>query len=1581
MRSKVKYLFILLLSLVLVFTLAFASACNKHKDDGDGENPSGDISPDGDGTGNEGDNSENGGNNDTTVTVAYYYISLSSANSPSYSESSSVPSSYLFTQNGVDYTLSIHLDADDTFTINEVGSSASFGYSSVWSTQTALASGTSGSISVSFSATYTLTLSPSEDLISYSYTPDLSGVEITSSTTDLTAGQTYPFAAQLVYTDSTTGSGTITWSSSNTDAATVDSDGTVTAVAAGTAVITAASGSFSATVTLTVAAAEDNSGNEEGNGGTSGTVTVTGISLDVDSLSLELGDEYTFAVTIEPEDATNKAVIWYSSNSDVATVEGGVLTAVGYGTTTITATAAGGSNVAPATCLVTVSKPVTSISLDPSAASIPVGGTRDIAVSFVPSDATNQDYDIQVGGDDSTCISYTVSGSTITVTGVSTGSATLTITSADNEEASAVCTITVIAEGEAVYYISSSTATVMMEQSTTLSVTAVNDTISDISWSTSESRIATVTAGTTSTADSTSTATATVTGQYFGVATITATVTLASSGQQTLTCSVLVADDFYFLYGLGGTWEVYSDSDSAQSAGVLLDATSEQGVYTITRHFDADDSFHIAYPSVASFLDSDGNWYVQIYAWEYYDASQSDTDYLGSNLSSANDFTIKYAGTYTVTLDLSDKGECTSDTGYGCVYIKMVSLDPASVSVTGSSSLQIAEGESSVSTELTFSYAPENATVTEDMFSVEETYSDNTYADGYISVEPDLESGTIKVTLLQNPASGFTVTLTVWVGSASTTYPISVMVSGEEKTEVTAVTFDNDVYYINVNNGGDAWTTTVSASANGTVTGVTYSVSSDESDYVSVIADSGLVTASGLGTFTITATSTDNSSVSGTTKVVVYSDIIYLNGIIASESLTWDNKAAAPGDSFDSDTYGNVGFTDVNNSHTSFTLTVTLGLNDQFKIVFMGMDSDWKTAITNSGDNFTVSSAGAYEITVDLSGTTPSVTMTTAVVAQSIEFTSKYSTMAPNDENIFVATVTFSNGDTTTEGVTYTSSDEEKLTIDSSTGAAKALAAGEVTITASYSGLDPITFTVTISEDATNTVTVSLNDAVAKLGTDTSLTVSIDGAEITSVSWSSSETAVATVSGTDQTGTVTPVWYGSTTITASVSVSDGNTYVASCTVVVTDDFFYLTGSVGTDSWGHYSSSEYAASAGVLMEPTTDNQYVYTIEIGLTTSNAFQIMYPVGDGSWDYKITPSYYDASSSDTTYVNNTSDEFGINTNGTYTVTLDLSDGIAKVYIKLVSIDITSATVTVTSGSALMDPATNSTTVLSVTDITPTGATVDNFTATLSDNADGYLTISSIDTSNYTVTLTCSNYATESNYVVTVTITIGSLVKAYDITIKVEGEQETAVSSIAFKDYTTEDSGIPQYQFDVSTSGGTSNWSFLITAEVNSDASVQGVTYSCSDLTISSDGSFTVTSLGTYTVTATANGDSSYTATCEVTVYSTFYILGNVNTWTYLSDTDTSLSGTAFENYAFTASNNNKTFTFTYGSDSTWSNFVICFLGGGTSWDECFKGADVTTATDGKGWVNTSDNCMQAAEGAVITIDLSGATPVITIT
>ena len=94
-------------------------------------------------------------------------------------------------------------------------------------------------------------------------------------------------------------------------------------------------------------------------------VPVTGVTLDKTTLELFTGGSANLTATVQPGNATNQNVTWQSDNAGVATVEGGTVTAVGAGETTITVTTEDGKKTA--TCKVTVTQSEYSISADTTA--------------------------------------------------------------------------------------------------------------------------------------------------------------------------------------------------------------------------------------------------------------------------------------------------------------------------------------------------------------------------------------------------------------------------------------------------------------------------------------------------------------------------------------------------------------------------------------------------------------------------------------------------------------------------------------------------------------------------------------------------------------------------------------------------------------------------------------------------------------------------------------------------------------------------------------------------------------------------------------------------------------------------------------------------------------------------------------------------------------------------------------------------------------------------------------------------------------------------------------------------------------
>ncbi len=161
-------------------------------------------------------------------------------------------------------------------------------------------------------------------------------ISISKSAIEVEKNEEYTLVANVLPEHASNKS--VVWISNKPSVAKVDQNVVVTGVGQGTAVVTAMSvdGEYKATCAVTVYE-----------------IPVTGISLSQNTLAL-VEDEYVILEAIvSPENATNKKVIWSSSNSSVVKViSNGRVDAVGVGSATITAMTEDGAHTA--VCVVTV---------------------------------------------------------------------------------------------------------------------------------------------------------------------------------------------------------------------------------------------------------------------------------------------------------------------------------------------------------------------------------------------------------------------------------------------------------------------------------------------------------------------------------------------------------------------------------------------------------------------------------------------------------------------------------------------------------------------------------------------------------------------------------------------------------------------------------------------------------------------------------------------------------------------------------------------------------------------------------------------------------------------------------------------------------------------------------------------------------------------------------------------------------------------------------------------------------------------------------------------------------------------------
>lgn len=160
----------------------------------------------------------------------------------------------------------------------------------------------------------------------------VTAINLSNSTVKLTKGANYALSYTIAPSDA--GNKLVSFTSNNPAVATVNSNGQITAISAGTATITckAKDGSGkTASCKVTV---------------TNPVVKVKKLTLNKKSALLMKGKTLTLKATVTPANATNKKVVYTTSNSSVATVSSkGVVKAKATGIVTITCKAKGGNGI------------------------------------------------------------------------------------------------------------------------------------------------------------------------------------------------------------------------------------------------------------------------------------------------------------------------------------------------------------------------------------------------------------------------------------------------------------------------------------------------------------------------------------------------------------------------------------------------------------------------------------------------------------------------------------------------------------------------------------------------------------------------------------------------------------------------------------------------------------------------------------------------------------------------------------------------------------------------------------------------------------------------------------------------------------------------------------------------------------------------------------------------------------------------------------------------------------------------------------------------------------------------------------
>ncbi len=246
----------------------------------------------------------------------------------------------------------------------------------------------------------------------------ITGITLNKKSLELERGEKTKVTATIAPSNAD-GDKTVKWSSNKTSVATVSSDGTITAVAKGNATITATtSNGKTATCSVTVG------------------VPLKSISFEngVKEKTLNKGENFNLKVIYNPEDTdASKTITWLSTDTSVAKVENGKVTAVGIGETTITATSSNGKK---AECKVKVVNPLVSISIKDST-SIQYGQTENLVVTYNPEDTTD-DKTITWESSDKNIAEISADG---TIIAKNVGTATITAKTTTGKTANCVVTV------------------------------------------------------------------------------------------------------------------------------------------------------------------------------------------------------------------------------------------------------------------------------------------------------------------------------------------------------------------------------------------------------------------------------------------------------------------------------------------------------------------------------------------------------------------------------------------------------------------------------------------------------------------------------------------------------------------------------------------------------------------------------------------------------------------------------------------------------------------------------------------------------------------------------------------------------------------------------------------------------------------------------------------------------------------------------------------------------------------------------------------------------------------------------------
>lgn len=286
----------------------------------------------------------------------------------------------------------------------------------------------------------------------------------------------------------------------------------------------------------------------------------TDLQLSSYNITLNIGEEQNITATVLPENATNKIVSWNSVNPNIAIVNDGTIKGISAGNTIVTARTSKANITKNINVKVlgennTTNKiEVSKINVSKDKIELYVGDTEKISYSVEPENATNKKISFSTA--DKNIAGFNNEGS---IVGVKAGTTTISLKSSNNVEAK----IEVIVKDREIEVtkvkISKSKVSIDKGSNTTISASVIptNATNKEITWSSSNTKIATV-----------------IDGKINGVGVGEATITAKSANGKEATCKVTVNEPYdkpiVDNYPQYQTIESYS-SDTLKYRGLVVD--------------------------------------------------------------------------------------------------------------------------------------------------------------------------------------------------------------------------------------------------------------------------------------------------------------------------------------------------------------------------------------------------------------------------------------------------------------------------------------------------------------------------------------------------------------------------------------------------------------------------------------------------------------------------------------------------------------------------------------------------------------------------------------------------------------------------------------------------------------------------------------------------------------------------------------------------------------------------------------------------------------------------------------------------